>query len=200
MQTKQLTVTDFDIRCINCGYSTDLDQRKMPLSAPPKEVRMTASAWNWFLAISGTVASMAGVVFSLMAWVQAKGAKKAAEEAANTVRARETEYEFSRLALDARELLAAVQGRQKEKAIEAANHLSHLLMIAGGHRAAFLPEGFSTELCVENLRKISNSLASEGFSEAPQKMVKLLNRCHQIHEELCGISGSVQSRTEGAEG
>ena len=135
-----------------------------------------------------------------MAWVQAKGAKKAAEEAAKAVRARETEYEFSRLALDARDLLAAVQGRQAEKAIEAANHLSHLLIIAGGHRAAYLPEGFSTELCVENLRKVSTWLASRGFPETSQEIGKLLKSCHQIHESLCGISGSVQSRTEGAEG
>lgn len=161
---------------------------------------MTASDWNWLLTITGTVASIAGVIFSWMAWVQAKGAKKAAEEAANTVRAREAEYEFSRLADDAKELLAAVQGRQREKAIEAANHLSHLLIIAGGHRSAYLPEGFSTELCVENLRRVSIALASEGFSEVPQKMEKLLKRCHQVHEDLCGISGSVQSRTEGAEG
>jgi hypothetical protein len=133
-----------------------------------------------------------------MAWVQAKGAKKAAEEAARTVRARETEYEFSKLAVDARELLAAVQGKQKEKAIEAANHLAHSLMVAGYHRASYLPTGFSRELCVDNLRMVSTSLASEGFPEAPQKMVRLLNRCHQIHESLCGISGSVQRRTEGA--
>ncbi len=161
---------------------------------------MTASAWNWLLTIAGTIASIIGVVFSLLAWVQAKGAKKAAEEATKAVRARETEYEFSRLALDARELLAAVQGRQTGRAIEAANHLSHLLIIAGGHRAAYLPKGFSTELCVENLRKVSTLLASEGFPEVSQKMARLLARCHQIHESLCGISGSVQSRTEGAEG
>ena len=42
---------------------------------------MTASAWNWILAIVGTLASIAGVVFSWKAWVQASGAKKAAEEA-----------------------------------------------------------------------------------------------------------------------
>jgi hypothetical protein len=161
---------------------------------------MTASDWNWLLTIAGVIASIAGVVFSWMAWVQAKGAKKAAEEATKTVRARETEYEFSRLALDARELLAAVQGRQTERAVEAANHLSHLLIVAGGHRAAYLPKGFSAELCVENLRKVSTLLASEGFPEVPQKMTKLLARCHQIHESLCGISGSIQNRTEGAEG
>src|ERR1035441_109401 len=82
-----------------------------------KEVRMTPSDWNWLLAISGTVASVAGVVFSSMAWVQAKGAKKAAEEAARTVRIRETADEFLRLAADAKDLMAAVQAREKDKAI-----------------------------------------------------------------------------------
>lgn len=160
---------------------------------------MTASAWNWLLAISGTVASLAGVVFSCLAWVQAKGAKQAAEEAVRTVRVRDTADEFLQLSADAKALLEAVQAKEKDRAVEAANNLVHLLMIAGGHRAAYLPDGFSTELCVENLRKASTLLASEGFPEVPQKMAKLLGRCHQIHELLCRVSGSVQRRTEGAE-
>jgi hypothetical protein len=188
----------FETRHIICGYSSDQDQRKMPLSASLKEVRMTAGAWNWLLAISGTVASIAGVVFSLMAWVQAKGAKKAAEDASRTVRIRETADEFLRLAADAKDLMAAVQARERDKAIVAANNLAHLLLIAGHHRASTLPEGFSCELCVENLRKVSTLLASEGFPVVPQKMAKLLRRCHQIHVSLCGISGSAQSWTEGA--
>jgi hypothetical protein len=148
----------------------------------------------------GTVASIAGVVFSWMAWIQAKGAKQAAEEAAKTVRMRETADEFLRLAADAKGLVASVQARDTERAIEAANNLAHLLMIAGSHRASYLPEGFSLDLCVENLRRVGTTIASEGFPEAPQKMAKLLRRCHQIHESLCGISGSVQNRTEGALG
>jgi len=71
------------------------------------------------------------------------------------------------------------------------------LIIASGHRAAYLPEGFQTELCVENLRKVSTFLATEGLSDMPQKMTRLLDRCHQIHAALCGISGLVQRRTEG---
>lgn len=161
---------------------------------------MTASNWNWALAIVGTIGSVVGVVFSCMAWVQAKGARQAAEEAANTVRVRETADEFLRLAADAKDLIAAVQARDREEAIKAANNLVHLLMIAGQHRASYLPDNFPAELCVENLRKVSTSLASEGFPESPQKIGKLLRSCHQIHEALCGISGSVQRRTEGAEG
>jgi hypothetical protein len=160
---------------------------------------MTASAWNWLLAISGTLASIAGVVFSWMAWVQAKGAKKAAEEAAKTVRTRETADEFLRLAVDAKSLLEAVQAREKEKAIDAANNLAHLLTIADYHRASYLPDGFPVDLCLKNLRTIRTALVSEGFPEDTQKMVRLLNRCHQIHESLCGISGLAQRRTEGTE-
>ena len=96
---------------------------------------MSAGAWNWVLAIVGTVASIAGVVFSWMAWLQAKGAKQAAEEATRTVRIRETADEFQRLAADAKDLLAAVQAREKERAIESANNLGHLLMTARYHRA-----------------------------------------------------------------
>ena len=161
---------------------------------------MSAGAWNWVLAIVGTVASIAGVVFSWMAWLQAKGAKQAAEEATRTVRIRETADEFQRLAADAKDLLAAVQAREKERAIESANNLGHLLMTARYHRASYLPEGFSRELCVKNLRKVSTWLVSEGFPQEPQEMAKLLKTCHQIHESLCGISGSVQRRTEEVEG
>jgi hypothetical protein len=160
---------------------------------------MTANDWNWFLAIAGTVASAVGVVFSWLAWVQAKGAKLAAEEAARTVRTRESADEFLRLASDAKVLMAAVQAKEMEKAIDSANNLAHLLMIAGFHRASYLPEDDSLILCLENLRTIRTTLVSDGFPKAPLKMVRLLDRCHQIHESLCGISGSIQRQTEGTE-
>jgi hypothetical protein len=47
---------------------------------------MTPGTWNWLLTVAGTMASIAGVVFSWMAWIQAKGAKQAAEEASEAVR------------------------------------------------------------------------------------------------------------------
>jgi hypothetical protein len=157
---------------------------------------MTASAWNWFLAISGTIASFVGVVFSWMAWVQAKGAKKAAEEASNAVKARDTAHEFTKLASDAKELLTAVQGRQKDRAIAAADDLTHLLIIAFERRASYLPEGFKAELCIRNLQSISKSLGTEGFPEEPGKIKQLFERCHQIHKSLCGIAGVVERYTE----
>jgi hypothetical protein len=129
-----------------------------------------------------------------------KRGKEAAEEAAKTVRIRETADEFSRLAEDAKDLLTAVQAREADRAVEAANNLGHLLMTARYHRASYLPADFSRDLCVKNLRKVSTWLASEGFPEDPQEMARLLKSCHQIHESLCGVSGSIQRRTEELEG
>jgi len=157
---------------------------------------MSANDWNWLLAIVGTVASIAGLVFSGLAWIQAKGAKKAAEEAARAVRAKETAYDFTKMAADAKSLLESVQNKHKDKAIIAATDLIHLLMIADDRRASYLPVGFSTALCVDNLHRISTSIASEGFPEKSSQMEKLLAQCHQVHSSLCGIAGSADRAQE----
>jgi hypothetical protein len=157
---------------------------------------MTASAWNWLLTFGGTIASIAGVVFSWMAWQQAKGAKQAAEEASNAVKARDTAHEFTKLATDAKDLLAAVQAGQKDRAIAAADDLAHLLVIAVERRSSYLPGDFKAELCIKNLQSISISLSTEGFANESRKRRQLLDRCHQIHRSLCGIAGVVERRTE----
>jgi len=148
------------------------------------------------LTIVGTIASVAGVVFSYIAWMQAKGAKQAAEEASSTVKAKDTAHEFSKLATDAKDLLAAAQGKHKDKAIAAADDLTHLLSIAFERRAAYLPEGFNAKLCIRNLQSISSTLGTEGFSDEPDKRRQLLDRCHQIHRSLCGVAGIVERHTE----
>ena len=157
---------------------------------------MTAVFWNWALAIIGTLASIAGVVFSWLAWRQAKGAKRAAEDATNAVKSKDTAHEFNKLATDAKDLLAAVQERQKDRAIAAADDLTHLLVIAVERRASYLPKDFQAGLCIKNLQSISKSLGTEGFVDAPDKRRKLLDRCHQIHRSLCGIAGTVERHTE----
>jgi hypothetical protein len=160
---------------------------------------VTATAWNWLLTIVGTVASLAGVVLSWLAWTQAKGAKKAAEEAARAVRTKETANDFARMATNAKSLLEAVQSRLKEKAIVAATDLIHLLLLARNRRANFLPEGFQTQISVDHLQIISSSLAAEGLPDSPQKIQKLLRRCHEIHNSLCGIAATVERTLEETE-
>jgi hypothetical protein len=88
---------------------------------------MTANEWNSLWTIVGTLGSIVGVVFSLMAWVQAAKAKNAARDAVEAVRRRETAYEVSRLARDAKDFLESVQQNRGEVAIAASNNLAHAL-------------------------------------------------------------------------
>lgn len=158
---------------------------------------MTASAWNWILAIVGTVASLAGVVFSVLAWVQAKGAKKAAEEAARSVKSKETAHEFAKLAADAKDLLAAVQDQRADRAVEAVNDLVHLLSVALARRVDFLPVDAELKVAIKQLSAVSEYLASKGFPTEPSEIGKLTRRCQQIHQIVCGVQGSLERTVEG---
>jgi len=158
---------------------------------------MTASAWNWFLDISGTVASLAGVVFSWMAWVQATGAKKAAEEAARSVKSKDTAHEFAKLAADAKDLLAAVQNQRADRAIEAVNDLVHQLSVALSRREEFLPGDSELKLAIKQLSAVSGYLSSRGFPSDSGEILKLTRRCQQIHQIVCGVQGSLEKTVEG---
>src|SRR5436305_135566 len=88
---------------------------------------MSAAAWGWLLV--GTVASIAGVVFSWLAWTEAAKAKRAAQEAADAVRIRNLAHSFSKWSVDARDLLNAVRdlefGTARRAATTLFGELSH---------------------------------------------------------------------------
>lgn len=158
---------------------------------------MTASAWNWLLTISGTAASVAGVVFSCLAWVQAKGAKQAAREAARSVRSRDTVHEFAKLAADAKDLLAAVQVQRADRAIEAVNDLVHQLSVALARREEFLSDDAELRVAIKQLSAVSGYLSARGFPSDPEEILKLTRRCQQIHQIVCGVQGSLEKTVEG---
>jgi len=149
------------------------------------------------LTIVGTVASIAGVVFSWRAWRQAKAAKEAAIDAAAAARTQETAHEFSKLAADAKELLSAVQDGRTERAIAAANELVHVLTIARSRRSAYLPANTELELRIKNLRLVSNDLSASGFPVDPKEISSLIRRCEQIHATVCEVAGYVEREMEG---
>jgi hypothetical protein len=159
---------------------------------------MTASAWNWLLAIVGTIASLAGVVFSWMAWVQAKGAKQAATEAARSVKSKDTAHKFAKLAADAKDLLAAVQDQRADRAIEAVNDLVHQLSVALARREEFLTGDAELSVAIKQLSAVSGYLSSRGFPSDPVEILKLTRRCQQIHQIVCGVQGSLEKTVEGA--
>lgn len=159
---------------------------------------MSSTAWSWLLTIIGTVASVGGVLFSWRAWAQAKGARKAAEEASIAVKAKDTAHEFSRLAADAKDLLTAVQERRVDRAIQSANDLAHLLKIAVERRFEFLPEDQELQSTIGQLQTVSRYLSSKGFPAEIRDTELLTRRCQGIHQAVCKAQGNLERRVEGA--
>jgi hypothetical protein len=159
---------------------------------------MSAAALGWFLAIVGTVASVAGVVFSWLAWVQAAKAKVAAREAANAVRRRNLADEVLKLAGDAKEFLSAVQHGQRDSAISAANGLLHSLSIVRSRGVADSLDMDTLKMCLGQIVSVAICLTVDGVPVDPTKREDLLGLCHEIHRLVCDLAGRFERLSEGA--
>jgi len=159
---------------------------------------MSPSDWNWLLTIAGTVASIAGFVFSWMAWVQATKAKDAAREAAAAVRKRNTAQEFLRLAGDAKEFLSAVQQGRTENAISTANNLLHALSIIRTRSMTRASDVDMLKTCESEIIRVIVGLNADGVPTDQSRFSDLLDRCHAIHRTVCELAGRMERLSEGA--
>jgi hypothetical protein len=157
---------------------------------------MTASAWNWLLTIFGTVASTAGVVFSFMAWVQAKGAKKAAEEAATSVRIRNLSHSFTQWSVDARELLQSVRDLRFQNAQRSATDLLGALAHNKGWQAGLRNEAQPTGLneVIRLVGLVNGYLAEQAIFEGNQ--TEIVRHCEVIFRKLKEASGKLDAAME----
>jgi hypothetical protein len=157
---------------------------------------MTASAWNWLLAILGTVASLAGVVFSWMAWVQAKGAKEAAQEAAASVRVRNLSRSFMQWSVDARELLQSVRELRFESAQRCATDLLGDLAHNKGWRSGLRNETQATGVneAIRLLSLVNEFLAERAVFEGNR--TEIVRHCQVIFHKLKEASGRLDAAME----
>lgn len=155
---------------------------------------MTAAAWGWLLAIVGTVASVAGVVFSWLAWKEAAKAKRAAIEAADAVRARNLAHSFSRWAVDARDLLRAVRESHFDNAQRAAIDLLGALSHNKGWQAGLQRQDAAVEEIVRMLSLVNVYLTDKAvFSD---KLADLAEYCQTIYRKLSELAGSIDAQAE----
>ncbi|HEV2132743.1 MAG TPA: hypothetical protein VGR47_00635 [Terracidiphilus sp.] len=157
---------------------------------------MGSTTWGWLLTIIGTVASIAGVVFSWMAWVQAAKAKDAAREAADAVQKRNTAQEFMKLAGDAKEFLSAIQQNRAENAISAANNLVHSLSIVRTRSITASSEVDVLKACESEIIRVIVGLNADGFPTNQNNYSDLLDRCHAIHRTICELAGRMERLSE----
>jgi hypothetical protein len=157
---------------------------------------MTPGAWNWLLTIVGTIASIAGVVFSWMAWVQAAKAKEAAREAADAVRTRNLSHDFSRWSRNAQELLQAVRELRFENAQRAATDLLGVLAHNKGWQTGFRKAVSFAEVdeVIRLLNLVNTYLAERTVFEG--KQAKIAEHCQVIFRRLNEISGSFDAEVE----
>jgi len=157
---------------------------------------MSSTAWSWLLAIVGTLASLAGVVFSWMAWVQAAKAKDAAREAADAVRTRSLSHDFSRWSLNAQDLLQAVRELRFENAQRAATDLLGILAHNKGWQAGLKRDASAAKLdeVIRLLTLVNTYLTERAVFEG--KQAKIAEHCQLIFRRLNEISGSFDAEVE----
>ncbi|MGB6719979.1 MAG: hypothetical protein WBE72_04230 [Terracidiphilus sp.] len=157
---------------------------------------MTSTNWSWLLAIVGTLASIAGVVFSWLAWVQATKAKEAAREAADSVRTRNLSHDFSRWAVNARDLLQAVRELRFESAQRAATDLFGVLAHNKGWQAGLKHETNLAEVerVVRILALVNTYTADNVVFESKQRT--LAKQCQAIYGKLNELAGNLDAEVE----
>jgi hypothetical protein len=158
---------------------------------------MTVDAWNWVLATVGTIASIAGVVFSSLAWVQASKAKDAAREATNAVRKRNAALEFQRLAGDARLFLDAVRQSRGENAVSAGTSLVQGLAMIREREITRTSDIRTLKNCENEIMGITVSLNVDGVPSDRSKLSDLLDRSHAIHRTISELAGRMERLSEG---
>ena len=157
---------------------------------------MSSTAWSWLLAIVGTLASVAGVVFSWLAWIEAGKAKNAAREAANAVRVRNLAHSVSRWAVDARDLLKFVRDMEFSSAQRAAITLLGDLSHNKGWQTGLKHEASAAEVeeVVRLLTLVNTYMTEKAVFEVRQ--TTLAEDCQVIYRRLSELAGTLDARAE----
>lgn len=158
---------------------------------------MGSTTWGWLLAIVGTVASIAGVVFSWMAWVQAGRAKDAAQQAADAARLRNLWHDYFRWSEDARELLRSVRELRFEIAQRTATDLLGDLAHNRGWQSGLKREVPTAEIdeVIRLLTLVNTYLTEKAVFEG--KQLTIARHCQTIFQKLIEISGNFDREVEG---
>jgi hypothetical protein len=129
-----------------------------------------------------------------MAWSEAEKAKKAANEAADAVRTRGLAHDFSRWAVDARDLLRAVRDLEFGSAQRAAINLFGELAHNRGWQVALQREEHAVEEVVRLLNLVNTYLADKAVFK--DKQHGLAEDCQTIYRKLNELAGSLEAQAE----
>lgn len=153
------------------------------------------SIWNAI----GTLATIAGLIFSVLAWLRAKDAKKAADDAQKAVRQGNAAEDLQRLAMEARELLHFVENDQFNAArIRSGDLILHITHAR--HRwKVFLLEENRNQLAEAGKKAglVTRALSVVDEEIEPHNRTKLVNACRELVSRLAAECGNIQSDIDG---
>jgi hypothetical protein len=132
----------------------------------------------------GVAASILGLIFSILAWLRAKDAKKAAEEARKAVRQGNAAEDLQRLATKARELLHFVENDQFNAA-----RIRWKVFLPEENRAQLAEAGKKAGLVTRALAIVEEEIE-------PENRTKLVNACREVVSRLAAESGNIQSEVD----
>ncbi len=150
--------------------------------------------WN----IVGTLASIGGLWFSILAWLRAKDAKAAAEGARRAVRQGNAAEDLRHLATKARDLLHFVENDQLNAARIRSGDLILDITLAQHRWKAFLPEENRTQLAEAGKKAgmVTRALAAVDEAVEAETRAKLVNACRELVSRLAAESGKIQSNVD----
>lgn len=157
------------------------------------------SALASFNLIAG-LASIAGLIFSILAWRKAKAAAVAAQDAKNEIRKSNAEQELRQLNQRAEELLKAAQKDELVAARLLCVDL-HGSMIQSSHRwKEFFGEAGSNRIngAAAKVKEVSISLSTRRTTLTTDERDKTIEFCHDIIALLAEESGKMLQELERA--
>lgn len=147
--------------------------------------------FDWTNASIGTAA----LILTVLAFLQARGAKKAALDASRNIRRHNAEVDFSSLARIAKELHGYVEDGRMSEARLRTTDLRSELATAISHHGQFV----SHESSQLREKQIDLKLVTEGLNGGPDSLsyterIRLLRITGEILESLAGLSGQFRSK------
>jgi hypothetical protein len=162
--------------------------------------------WSKFVdacGVAGLAVGLVGLVITIKTFGEAKKAKLAAVQAAETVWRKNASTDFNAMSQRARELLGHIQNRQSDLAIARASDLLQSFQVAFGRWGKILlPESVQRlQLLQSQVKAISQSLSVDGIPSGEDVALyrELSERCHNLLSVLSEEAGRVGIIAEATE-
>lgn len=147
--------------------------------------------WMMVFDVAAGVASIAGLVVTVFAWLRARGAENAARQAADAVRQANAAEDFERLHARAKDLAASVQRGQIDVACMCARDLVSGVGQAKERWIVRAESRKRLDRAAKKLAAVSVALSGRGTTLTPEELGQLVRFVNDVQAALSEETGKV---------